>query len=153
MARQPNFARGLFTPQNVNKYIGTKQPRYRSGWELAFMRMCDAHPNIVSWASEPLRIPYVNPISGRKTTYVPDFVIQYSDKNGRSHNEVIEIKPFSQTMEERASSQTEQQQAIINKAKWKAAVEWSSKRGLRFRVLTENEIFMKPQKRQSRKRR
>ena len=153
MARQPNFARGLFTPQNVNKYIGTKLPRYRSGWELAFMRMCDAHPNIVSWASEPLRIPYVNPISGRKTTYVPDFVIQYSDKNGRSHNEVIEIKPFSQTMEERASSQTEQQQAIINKAKWKAAVEWSSKRGLRFRVLTENEIFMKPQKRQSRKRR
>lgn len=153
MARQPNFARGLFTPQNVNKYIGTKQPRYRSGWELAFMRMCDAHPNIVSWASEPLRIPYVNPISGRKTTYVPDFVIQYSDKNGRSHNEVIEIKPFSQTTEERASSQTEQQQAIINKAKWKAAVEWSSKRGLRFRVLTENEIFMKPQKRQSRKRR
>ena len=153
MARQPNFARGLFTPQNVKKYIGSKQPRYRSGWELAFMRMCDAHPNIVNWASEPIRIPYINPITGRKTNYVPDFVIQYRDKNGRAHNEVIEIKPFNQTTQERAKSYTEQQQAVVNKAKWNAAIEWSSKRGLRFRVLTENEIFLNPQKRKTRKRR
>ena len=153
MAKKPNFARGLFTPQNVKKYIGTKQPRYRSGWELAFMRMCDAHPNIVSWASEPLRIPYVNPLTGRKTTYVPDFVIQYRDKNGKSHNELIEIKPFNQTPEERAGSQTEKAQALINKAKWQAAVEWSSQRGLRFRVLTENEIFLNPMQQKKRKRR
>ena len=113
MAKQPNFARGLFTPQNVKKYIGSKQPRYRSGWELAFMRMCDAHPNIVNWASEPIRIPYINPITGRKTNYVPDFVIQYRDKNGRAHNEVIEIKPFNQTTQERAKSYTEQQQLSL----------------------------------------
>lgn len=153
MAKKPNFARGLFTPQNVKKYIGTKQPRYRSGWELAFMRMCDTHPNIVNWASEPLRIPYVNPLSGRKTTYVPDFVIQYRDKNGKAHNELIEIKPFAQTTEERASNQTEKAQALINKAKWQAAVEWSSRRGLRFRVLTENEIFLNPMQQKKRKRR
>ena len=153
MAKQPNFARGLFTPQNHKKYVGLKQPRYRSGWELAFMRMCDAHPNIVSWASEPLRIPYIHPMTGRKTNYVPDFVIQYRDRHGKSHNEVIEIKPFNQTTDERAGSQTEKAMALVNKAKWQAAYEWSSQRGLRFRVLTENEIFMNPQKKKSRKRR
>ena len=147
------YSQGVFTPKNVNKYLGTKQPRYRSGWELAFMRMCDAHPNIVSWASEALRIPFIHPVTGRKTTYVPDFIIQYKDKNGKQHNEVVEIKPFAQTSEERATHINERQMAIVNKAKWSAANEWCNKKGMRFRVLTENEIFMNPTRRKSRKRR
>ena len=65
------FSQGVFTPKNVQKYLGTKQPRYRSGWELAFMRMCDAHPNITGWASEAIKIPYIHPITGRRThTYL-----------------------------------------------------------------------------------
>ena len=43
--------------------------------------------------------------------------------------------------------------AIVNKAKWSAANEWCNKKGMRFRVLTENEIFMNPTRRKSRKRR
>ena len=44
-------------------------------------------------------------------------------------------------------------QAQINKAKWTAAVEWCSKKGMVFRVLTENEIFTNPTTRKPRKRR
>ena len=48
---------------NIKKYLGTKQPRYRSGWELAFMRMCDAHPNITEWASEDEYLEVANTLS------------------------------------------------------------------------------------------
>ena len=147
------FAQGLFAPENNQKYVGTKAPRYRSSWELAFMRMCDAHPNIVSWASEAIRIPFIHPVTGRKTQYVPDFIIQYTDKNGKKHNEVVEIKPFAQTSEDRATHINERQMVVVNKAKWSAANEWCSKKGMRFRVLTENEIFMNPTRRKPRKRR
>ena len=85
------YIQGAFQPQNPTKYIGKHTPRYRSGWELAFMRMCDNHPNILAWASEAHRIPYINPVTGKKTSYVPDFFMIYADKNGKQHAEVIEI--------------------------------------------------------------
>ena len=147
------YSQGVFTPKNVNKYLGTKQPRFRSGWELAFMRMCDAHPNITGWASEAIKIPYIHPMTGRSTRYVPDFIIQYADKRGKNHTEVIEIKPYAQTTEDRATHVGEKAQAQINKAKWTAAVDWCSKKGMVFRVLTENEIFTNPTTRKPRKRR
>ena len=48
------FAQGVYTPINASKYIGKKQPRYRSGWELAFMRFCDNNDNVLQWASESI---------------------------------------------------------------------------------------------------
>ena len=33
-----SYAQGLFTPINKQKYIGKNIPKYRSGWELTFMR-------------------------------------------------------------------------------------------------------------------
>ena len=86
------FASGTYTVENTSKYVGNKPPFYRSSWELAFMRMCDAHPNILKWASENVKIPYQNPATGRYSNYVPDFMIQYKDKNGAEHVELIEIK-------------------------------------------------------------
>jgi hypothetical protein len=112
--------------------------------------MCDAHPNITGWASEAIKIPYIHPMTGRSTRYVPDFIIQYADKRGKTHTEVIEIKPYNQTTEERATHVGEKAQAQINKAKWTAAVEWCSKKGMVFRVLTENEIFTNPTTRKRR---
>ena len=44
------FQQGIFTPNNPTKYVGKRAPRYRSGWELAVMRMADAHPNVIAWA-------------------------------------------------------------------------------------------------------
>ena len=71
------YQQGTYEPTNKEKYIGKHLPRYRSGWELQFMRMCDKHPNILGWASESHRIPYRNPLTGKATTYVPDFFIIY----------------------------------------------------------------------------
>ena len=60
----PKFARGKFAFKNKEKYVGTKTPTYRSGWEHAFMRLCDEHPNVHKWASESIRIPYRHPLTG-----------------------------------------------------------------------------------------
>ena len=43
------------------------------------MRFCDEHPGVTQWASEAIKIPYRNPLTGKNTIYVPDFFISYSD--------------------------------------------------------------------------
>jgi hypothetical protein len=145
----PSFAKGYFEPKYSEKYVGAKSPYYRSSWELAFMRMCDEHPNITQWASENLKIPYRHPITGKHTVYVPDFTIMYTDKTGKKHMEVIEIKPGNQTTLESARSAAEKTQVMINMAKWTAANEWCSRKGVRFRILNENHIYMNTKKRKN----
>ena len=131
---------------NPNKYIGKHKPKYRSGWELKFMRVCDTHPNILAWASEAHRIPYRNPATGKNTHYVPDFFIIYEDKDKNRKAEMIEIKPAGQTLAY-ARSNMQKAQAIVNEAKWQAAKIYCKQKGVGFRVLTENELFNKPMKR------
>ena len=52
------FANGLYVLKNPQKYVGKNSPRYRSGWEHAFMRFCDTNENVLQWASESINIPY-----------------------------------------------------------------------------------------------
>ena len=141
------FLKGTFLPENTQKYVGAKRPYYRSSWELAFMKMCDNHPYITQWASENIKIPYRHPVTGKHTVYVPDFTVMYTDKTGKRHMEVIEIKPGSQTTMEQARGQAEKVQVMINMAKWTAANEWCQRKGIRFRVLNENHIYANTKKR------
>jgi len=136
------FAQGKFRLKNPDKYVGRKTPTYRSSWEFAFMRFCDEHPNVAQWASEAVRIPYRNPLTGKFTIYVPDFFIAYADKNGKSRVEVIEVKPANQTIREKVGrSRANQASYILNQAKWEAAAAWCKQQGLYFRVVNETDIF------------
>ena len=146
------FASGTYTVANTSKYVGNKPPFYRSSWELAFMRMCDAHPNILKWASENVKIPYQNPATGRYANYVPDFMIQYRDKNGVEHVELIEIKPSNQTTMENARTGRNQMATVINAAKWTSAQEWCERKGIKFKVINEDQIFKNNKKRNKKKR-
>jgi len=139
MARR--FHKGLYNLKNPQKYVGKHAPRFRSGWEATFMRMCDNHPSVLSWASEPVRIPYRHPFTGKWTMYVPDFIMIYVNKRGKKIAEMVEIKPKSQTTMESIKSQKEKTDVIINQAKWKAAAEWTKRKGIRFRVLNEDSIY------------
>jgi len=67
------FAQGKYTIKNPSKYVGGRSPTYRSSWEFTFMKFCDEHQSIQQWASEAIKIPYKNPLSGKQTIYVPDF--------------------------------------------------------------------------------
>lgn len=140
------FQQGLYQLKNPNRYIGKHTPRYRSGWELKFMRFCDTHPSVVAWASESHKIPYFNPIKNKQTHYVPDFFIVYEDRNGARHAEFIEIKPAGQILGN-ARSAGQKAAAVVNEAKWQAATAFAKKQGVGFRVLTEHELFNQPKKR------
>lgn len=135
------FAQGIYKITNPNKYAGNRPPRYRSGWEHAFMRFCDTNDNIIQWASEAITIPYRHPLTGKNTTYVPDFFIQYRTKNNKTCAEVIEIKPKKQSIMESKASARDRAVIAVNYAKWDAATKWCKRQGLVFRVITEDDIF------------
>lgn len=135
------FAQGVFVPANPDKYVGRGNIRYRSGWEHAFMRFCDTNDHILQWASESVRIPYQHPLTGKSTTYVPDFLITYRTRNNKVCAELIEIKPKKQSVLEAKMSDRDRAIVAINYAKWDAAQKWCRKQGLVFRVITEDQIF------------
>jgi hypothetical protein len=142
------FAQGRFALKNPSKYLGTKDPLYRSSWEFAFMKFCDESPSIAKWASEAVRIPYRNPLTGRYTIYVPDFFINYVDKGGQTHAEIVEIKPQNQSLKEKVGKNLNNQASyILNRAKWEAATVWCRQKGLKFRVINETDIFHQGNKR------
>ena len=142
------FASGKYKLKNSNKYLGKNEPTYRSSWEFSMMQFCDKHPSVVQWASESIKIPYRNPLTGQHTIYIPDFFIVTIDKNGKQHADLIEVKPQNQAIQEKVGkSKTNQIHYVINQAKWEAAKSWCSQRGIRFQIITENEIYHQGRKR------
>ena len=136
------FAQGKFNLKHPEKYVGTKTPTYRSGWEFTFMKFCDEHPSVSQWASEAIRIPYRNPLTGKQTIYVPDFFIVYSDRGGKQRVELIEVKPKNQAVKEKLGrNRANQAHWVVNQAKWEAARAWCKQKGIFFRVITEKDIF------------
>ena len=126
------FAQGKFTMKNPDKYVGLKTPLARSSWEFVFMKTLDEHQGVQTWASESIKIPYRDPLTGKQTIYVPDFFIVYIDKNGNKHAELIEVKPANQTfIEQVGKSMYNKQQYVKNMAKWEAATAWAKQQGER----------------------
>ena len=136
------FAKGQYKLKNPDKYIGAGVPTYRSSWELAVMRMCDNNPSIQQWASESVKIPYRDPLTGKQTVYVPDFLVVFIDKDMNKHAELWEIKPANQQIKEKVGKNPyNQAQYVKNMAKWQVATQWAKSKGLKFRVLNETDIF------------
>jgi hypothetical protein len=136
------FAQGKYTVVNPDKYVGGRTPTYRSSWEYTFMTFCDNNPSVQQWASECVKIPYRDPLTGKGTVYVPDFLITYVDKNMGKHVELIEIKPANQMLKEKVGkSSYNQAQYVKNMAKWAAANQWCKQQGIKFRVINETDIY------------
>jgi hypothetical protein len=141
-------ARGKYKVKNPEKYQGQGDPTYRSSWEFTFMTFCDNNPSVLHWASESVKIPYRDPLTGKNTVYVPDFLIVYLDKNHKKHAELIEIKPSNQAIRENVGKNPLNQAAYVrNLAKWEAAQAWCKKYGVKFRIVSENDIFHNGSKR------
>jgi hypothetical protein len=135
------WAQGVYQVINPKKYVGQGLPRYRSGWEHSFMRFCDTNDNIMQWASESIRIPYLHPLTGKMTTYVPDFLITYKTRNNTLRAELIEIKPKGQSAITEGQKPRDRAVVAVNYAKWDAATKWCRNQGLTFRVITEDDMF------------
>ena len=142
------YTQGIFVPTNPQKIVGNKRAQFRSSWELRVMTFLDTHPNVIEWGSECLQIPYQNPLTGRNTVYVPDFLIKYADASGKTRVELVEVKPKKETFMEAAKSKRDKAYVLLNTAKWQAAMAFCHKHGIHFRVLNEDDIFVtkKPKK-------
>lgn len=140
----PSYVQGRYTPVNPSKYVGTYPIFYRSSWEFKVMQMFDSNPHISSWASESLKIPYQNPFTNKYTVYIPDFVVTYTDANGKTRAEIIEVKPAKETFLEQAKSPRAKAAVALNAFKWAAATAFAKNHGMTFRVLNENHIWANP---------
>ena len=136
------WAQDFFTPKNPEKYVGKHTPRYRSSWEQEFMQFSDNNANNIQRASEVLKIIYRNPLTGKQSIYVPDFLVVYENKFGKKIAEIVEIKPKKQSLiESKKASAKDRAIVAVNHAKWAAAKAYCQRLGLTFRVITEDDIF------------
>lgn len=136
------WAQGIYVPKNPEKYVGGHKPKYRSGWEMTFMMFLDNNEHIIQWASEPMRIPYRHPFTGKMTNYVPDFLVLYENKYKKQVAELVEIKPKKQSIiESKVASLRDRAVVAVNHAKWNSAKAFCEKAGLIFRVINEDSLF------------
>lgn len=140
------YIQGYYTPVNKEKYAGDKLPIFRSSWEHTVMVTFDTNPHVISWASEPVRIPYRNPFTGKQTVYVPDFIVTYIDANGRQITELIEVKPSKETLVEEAKTKKNKAALQLNMYKWAAAKAFADHHNIGFRVMTEYNIYNNPKR-------
>lgn len=140
MARN-RYCQDKFVPKNPKKYTGTYPIIYRSQWELSVMNFFDTNRSIISWSSESIEIPYADPISNKWRTYYPDFIVKYK-KGSKEVVELIEVKPLCQTSMQHAKTKRDKEAVILNEAKWNYATRWCDKNNIKFRILTEKDIYL-----------
>jgi len=141
---------GIYKPKNISKYRGNpRNIRYLSSWEFKFMIYLDNSDDILEWSSEEVPIRYLSPIDNCYHIYLPDFKIVTLDKKGMRKTTLIEIKPFKQTKPPIKGKRITKTYLIevktwgINEAKFKAAEEYCKKKGWKWKILTEKDLFRK----------
>ena len=137
----PNFSKGTYIPKNPQKYIGKRNPTFRSSWEMRVMMFLDENKHITHWASESISIPYRSPLDGKIHQYIPDFFVVYENKSHQIKAEIVEVKPKSQTSLTEAKTRHDKLHAIVNQAKFLSATAYCKQHGYVFRVISEDSIF------------
>jgi len=140
------YKQGKFYPRFPKKYVGdVNKIIYRSGLEKKFFNHFDTRKNILEWNSEEVVIPYDAP-DGSRHRYFVDVWVKVKTKDGSVKTFLIEIKPYEQTKAPKKPSRNTQAYQrkvatyLINKCKWDAAKQFSTKNNTKFIILTERDI-------------
>lgn len=140
------FKQGKYKPKNPSKYIGNlNNIVYRSNWERKFMIWADLNQRVIRWNSEEVKISYLSSIDGRQHKYYMDFYIEYLNKDNEVEKTLIEVKPYAQTQPpvKGINMKTylyQVEQYVKNINKWKATQKYCDNNGLKFKIVTENEL-------------
>lgn len=144
--KNSNYIQGVFTPNNPQKYKGSLPIFYRSSLELKVFRTIDQNPNIMSWGSESVVIPYISPIDNKIHRYFVDLNLTLLSNN-KYEKYLVEIKPYIQTIAPTTSTRKKPQTILyekvtysVNQAKWKAAEMWCAKHNYKFIIYTEKHL-------------
>lgn len=133
---------GKFNPVFKNKYKGDPTNIiYRSLWEKKCMEWFDLNPDVESWSSEEIIIPYRCKTDGEMHRYFPDFLVKF--KTGITV--LIEVKPEKQTLppknsRNKAKLLNEALTYAKNDSKWEAAYEYCKKKNWVFMIWTEKTL-------------
>ena len=135
--------KGKWRPKNVKKYDGDPTKIvYRSLWERQAFKWCDNNPNIKSWSSESVAIPYKSSVDGKYHRYFVDLKITFN--NGKTS--LVEIKPKKQTQPPKKKTRTSRRYITevmtygTNTSKWKYAEQYAYDRGWDFEIWTEDTL-------------
>lgn len=139
--------KGRFQCRNPQKYKGDHLDIvYRSGLERSLMNYLDLQPNVLSWGSETIVVPYRSPIDGKMHRYFVDFYIKMRNTKGDIEELLVEVKPLYQCTPPKPQARKtrrflrEVETWGVNEAKWRAASAFAASRGMKFKLLTEREI-------------
>jgi len=148
MARKKYPEPKEFEPRYPGKYKGTLPIIARSSWEWDLMTLLDKHPSVRIWSSESVIIQYRSPVDQKTHRYFPDFYVEYVGEDGKIRTEILEVKPYGQTVKPtfgpRATDTTKRkafERYAVNLAKWEAAKGYCDQKGYDFRVLTEKQLY------------
>jgi hypothetical protein len=150
--KDSQYKQGYYQLANPQKYIGDPSKIiFRSSWEKRFATYCDHNEKILAWASEPVQIPYLNPIDQVVKPYNVDFYLKVQTEDGYKEY-IVEVKPSRQlqkpnsptgrmTPKKMQSYTNAMKTYIVNLAKFQAAKAYAVGRGWEFIVVTESYLF------------
>jgi hypothetical protein len=135
--------KGRWTPTNRKKYDGNPGAiTYRSLWERQAFKWCDSNPDIKSWSSESVIVPYRSAIDRKNHRYFVDLLVTYNT----GETVLVEIKPKKQTNPPKKPKNqtrryiTEMKTYSTNLSKWQAATNYAADRGWVFQIWTEETL-------------
>lgn len=146
------YYQGLYELRNTDKYKGDPTKiYYRSSWEFRFCKWADYSEKVIAWVSEDIEIPYKDRF-GTQRTYYPDYYVEFL-KEGKIHRWIVEVKPKKETVPPpKPTKMTPKRKKdyiaaletyMKNYKKWAAAVSYCNKRGMEFKIITEDVLDSK----------
>lgn len=146
LPKDKRYRQGFFIPKNYKKCINiidTSEPQpivYRSGWEKQFFEFCDSNMGVVRWGSELIKILYPNPFTKKMSFYIPDGYMEVLTPNKKIEKYLVEIKPLKETLLSETSNNYDKIFYVKNIMKWRSAIEYCNKRGIKFKILSDNDF-------------
>lgn len=154
------YYQGLYNVINKEKYVGDKQPTFRSSWEKRFFYWCDNNINVLRWGSEVIKIKYFFEVDKKIHIYVVDFFVEIKNNDGVIEKWLVEIKPSKKGPVKRKDGtiytpkqpKNNNRKALSNYAKevieyiknsnkWAAAKKFCEGRNIKFIIITEEDLF------------
>jgi hypothetical protein len=138
---KPVLVKGLYHPE---KYQGDASNIVsRSSWEMKLCRFLDLNPSVIKWASEELVIPYWSQADNKMRRYFTDYVVQVKGSSGQIKTFIVEVKPYSQTIQPKRGKKREATYLKecydwqVNQDKWAAATEYAKNHSMEFKIFDE----------------
>jgi hypothetical protein len=163
--KNKNYHQGNFIPKDKEKVLKLNSQGgiyYRSSWELKIMTWLDGSSSVTKWGAECMAIPYQmthfndGDIKVKNHSYYPDFYYEMKLSDGSIKKVVAEVKPQKEyqmalmlqekkiqvpdnkvSLKKLKSFEYDLKMAQKNLSKWETMIEFCSKKGWEFIVITE----------------